>query len=186
MTNEFLSKGLKKGRYMKARELIKQFDEEIVVELREIGNKMVNQNLGSFDHPVEGNKSVSNISNTFPYARVDYPMSRVQSRENNTQLKLNVHLYWVDPRDYNRSDVDGVLRSLGYKIKNVSKDDEQRVQRKTRESSVQTAENRFGSKIAFYNHVSSAVEFEETGEKLVEHFSNFVEEYGVSPSETQK
>lgn len=179
MTNEFLTEGLENDRYMKARQLVKQFEKEIEVELRAVGEKMVNQNRDFFDGSVEGSESISTKSNTFPFARVDYPMSRIQSRESDTRLILNVHLYWDDPRDYNRLDIDGALRALGYKIKNIAETDEQRVVSETRDWPIQTSENRFGGETAFYKHVSSADEIEKTGEQLIEHFSTFADEYGV-------
>lgn len=179
MTDEFLTKGLENDRYMKARQLARQFEKEIEVELRAIGGKIVDRNRDIFDETVEGSKSISTKSNTFPFARIDYPMSRIQSRENDTHLTLNVHLYWDDPRNYNRSDVDGALRALGYKIKNIAESDEQRVVSETRDWPIQTAENRFGGETAFYNHVSSADEIDEIGEQLANHFSTFADEYGV-------
>ena len=182
MPGEFLTKGLESDRYMKARQLIGQFDKEIEVELRGIGEEMVAQNRELFDESVTGSKSISTSSNTFPFARVDYPMTKIQSRENDTGLILNVHLYWDDPRNYNRNDIDGALRALGYKIKNVDPTDEQRIVSETRDWAIQTAENRFGGETAFYKHVSSVEEIRQTGEKLVDHFSAFGAEYGVSQS----
>lgn len=180
MTDEFLTKGLVNDRYMKARQLVKQFETEIAVELRAIGEKMVDRNRDLFEEPVEGSESISMKSNAFPFARMDYPMSRFRSREDDSRLILNVHLYWDDPRNYDRPDIDGALRALGYKIKNVAESDEQRVVSETRDWPIRTAENRFGGETAFYSHVSSAEEIDETGEQLVDHFSTFADEYGVS------
>ena len=179
MSNDFLTKGLENDRYPKARQLIKQFKKELEVELRNIGDQMVEENREWFNSGVEGRESSSTKSNTLPYTRIDYPMARVQSRENETTLKLNVHLYWSSPSKYNRKDIDGVLRALGYKIKNVSESDEQRVASKTRDWPLQVAENRFGGEKAFYRHVSTAGEVENTGKQLVEHFSTFGNEYGI-------
>lgn len=180
MTDEFLTMGLGNDRYMKARQLVKQFEKEIAVELRAIGEKMASRNRDQFEEPVEGSESISTKSNSFPFARIDYPLSRSRSREHDTRLVLNVHLYWDDPRNYNRPDIDGALRALGYKVKNVPDTDEQRVVSETRDWPIRTAENRFGGEMAFYGHVSSADEIEETGEHLVEHFTAFADEYGVS------
>jgi hypothetical protein len=183
MTDEFLSKGLENDRYLKARQLIKQFEKEIKTELRVIGDEMVAQNRDLFGESVDGDENSSTRSRTFPHARIDYDMDRIRSRESDKQLTLNVHLYWVDSRDYNRTDIDGAIAALGYKIKNVSEEDEQRVVSETRDWSIETAENRFGGEIAFYNHVSSADEFKQTGERLVEHFSEFGDEYGTPREE---
>lgn len=183
MTEDFLTKGLQKDRYMKARQLVEQFREEIEVELRAIGQQLVSQNPGLFDDGVEGNESSQTKSNTFPYTRIDYPMARLQSRDSDTALTLNVHLYWYNPREYNRKDIDGAIRALGYKIKNVPEADEQRVVSETHDWPLRVSENRFGARKAFYRHVSSTDEIEETGEQLVEHFSTFGHEYGVPRDE---
>ena len=183
MSNEFLTKGLQNDRYLKARQLAKQFEKEIEVELRAIGEQMIDENREWFDDGVEGSVSTSTKSNTLPYARVDYPMARLQSRGSSNTLKLNVHLYWCNPSDYNRTDIDSALRALGYKIKNLSDTDEQQVVSETRDWPIQVAENRFGGRKAFYRHVSSAGEIAETGEQLVEHFSAFIDKYGVPREE---
>lgn len=179
MTDDFLTKGLQKDRLMKARQLVEQFDEEIEVELRAIGQQMVAENPELFDDGVDGSESSQTKSNTFPYSRIDYPMARVQSRESDTTLTLNVHLYWYDPREYNRTDIDGAIRALGYKIKKISETDEQQVEVETRDWPLRVSDNRFGSRTAFYRHVSSAAEITETGEHLVEHFSTFGHDYGA-------
>lgn len=183
MRDEFFTQGLEDDRYLKARQLVKQFNKEIEAELRAIGEQIVAQNRELFDEAVDGRGKVSGLSRATPWARIDYPMARVQSSESDEQLTLNVHLYWDDPRDYNRIDIDGAIAALGYKIKNVSEVDEQRVVSETRDLSLQTAENRFGGETAFYNHVNSADEFKQTGEELVEHFSKFGGEYGVPREE---
>jgi hypothetical protein len=181
MIDDFLTEGLENDRYLKARRLAKEFEKEIEVKLQAIGEDMVDENRELFDDDVEGSKGSSTMSNTFPWARIDYPMARLQARGGETILTLNVHFYWCDPRKYNRTDIDGALCALGYKIKDVAKTDEQRVVSETRDWPIRVAENRFGGEKAFYRHVSSAVEIEETGEQLVDHFSTFGNEFGVPP-----
>lgn len=107
-------------------------------------------------------------------------MDRIQSRESDTALTLNVHLYWYDPLKYNRNDISGAIRALGYKIKNVTEEDERRVVSETDDWPLQVSDNRFGSRKAFYEHVSSTDEIKQTGSQLVEHFLTFGQEYGVS------
>lgn len=180
MTDEFLTKGLEGDRYLKALQLAEQFESEIIRVLRRFGDKMVTENPQLFEPGIEGGKHVRRgSSSTFAIARLDYPMDRVQSSEDGTQLKLNVHLYWTEPEEYNRTAISGALRAFGYKIKNVDSEDEEEVVAQTRDWDLHTAENPFGSRIAFYNHVSSAEEVEQTGRLLVEHFSKFGSQYGV-------
>lgn len=185
MTDEFLTKGLESDRYLKAVRLTEQFESEIEVKLRNIGDKMVAKNSELFDSDVKGSERTrQDPGTTFAFTRIDYPMDRIQSQEDNSSLRLNVHLYWSDPTEYNRADIDGAIRALGYKIKNVAEADEKRVMAQTGDGPIRVTENPFGSTKAFYRHVSSADEIKDAGEQLVDHFSEFGNEYGV-PREEQ-
>lgn len=181
MTDEFLTKGLQNSRYLKALQLAKQFETEIIRKLRHFGDQIVDENPELFETNVEGDDSASrSTSSTLGHARLDYRMNRVRGPEDDSTLEMNIHLYWVKPEEYNRTDIDGVLRAMGYKVKNADSDDEKRVVAQTRDWDLHTAENPFSSKIAFYRHVSSADDVDRTGEVLVEHFSRFGHEYGVA------
>ena len=117
------------------------------------------------------------------FTRINYPMTRVKSPGSDQVLKLNVHLYWRNPAEVNRTDIDGALRGFGYKIKGAAKADDQRVVKATREWPLEAAANPYDSNIAFYRHVSSADELDQTAETLVEHFSEFGSDYGIVPDE---
>jgi hypothetical protein len=184
MTDDFLTKGLQNDRYMKARQLIEQFEEDIEVELRTIGREMIAENPELFDDNVNGDENSQTKSSTYPFSRIDYPMARQCSSKGGGSLTLNVHLYWYNPREYNRKDIDGAIRALGYKIKNLSEADERRIVSKTSDWSLRVSENRFGSRKAFYRHVSSTDDIEETAKQLIKHFSTFGHEFGVSPDQT--
>jgi hypothetical protein len=97
-----------------------------------------------------------------------------------TIKKLNVHLYSVPPNEYHRRDVDSVLRAFGYKVKGADSNIDTRVAGQTRVDNwpVETSGNPYDPNTFFYNHVSSAEEFEETMETLVQHFEEFGEDYG--------
>lgn len=180
MTDEFLTKGLQNDRYLKATRLVDQFESEIVQELRRYGDRMVDENPELFETGVEGSKNVSSSSGSaLGYARLDYRMNRVRGPEDDSTQKLNIHLYWVTPEQYNRPDVDGALRAFGYKIKNADSDAEERVVAQTRDWELHTAADPFGRRTVFYGHVDSADELKQTGERLVEHFSTFGREFGV-------
>jgi hypothetical protein len=184
MTDDFLSMGLQSDRYLKAVRLADQFEDEIRVALQQVGEEMIAENPELFDSPVEGMENVTRSSGSvLAVARIDYPMNRVQSEDNGRNLRLNVHLYWCDPTQYNRADIDGALRAFGYKIKRASKSDDERVAAQTREWALQVAKDPFSSGRVFYRHVSSVDEIEQTGEKLVEHFSEFGSEYGIEQME---
>ena len=106
-------------------------------------------------------------------------MSGPLAPSNDQNQKLNVHLYWMEPTEYNRTDIDGALRALGYKIKNADRDVDTKVVEQTRAQDwpLRTSKNPFDPNIVFYRHVSSAEEIKETIEILVEHFAQFGQEY---------
>lgn len=181
MTDEFLTKGLQNDRYLKSVRLAEQFEASIESELRRVGEKMIAENPELFRDGVNGNMSYGRSSgSTLAYMRIDYPMDQIQDQHSDAWLTLNVHLYWCNPEQYNRTDVDSALRAFGYKIKNVNSDGEERVAAQTRDWDLHTADDPYSSLVVFYKHVSSAEEIEQAGETLVEHFSTFGSEYGVA------
>lgn len=179
MTDEFLTKGLQNDRHLKAIQLVHQFETEIVHELRRYGDRMVAENPKLFEPDVEGRKNTGSSSSALWYARLDYRMSRVQAPDDESTQKLNIHLYWVRPEQYNRSDIDGTLCGFGYKVKNSDSEAEEHIAVQTRDWDLHTAEDPFGSRTVFYGHVDSAEDIRQIGENLVEHFSAFGSEFGV-------
>lgn len=186
MTDEFLTKGLQDDRYLKALRLIDQFEEEIEATLRRFGQRMVAEQPDLFETNPDGDtRTNQNPSSLLAHTRVNYPMAGAKAPEDDQTWLLNVHLYWVNPTQYNRTDVDGALRAFGYKIKNADTEIDDQVVEKTRAGdwSLDTAENPYDSNIVFYSHVSSADEIKETADALVNHFSTFGDEYAISSGE---
>lgn len=184
MTDDFLTKGLQNDRYLKAIRLSEQFEAEMESRLRQVGQQIIAENGDFFNRGVEGRKNVgTSSSSVLAFARIDYPMNRVQSLENQTSTTLNVHLYWCRPTQYNRTDIDGALRAFGYKIKNASDADNEHVAAKTRDWSLQVAEDPFGSgsRKVFYKHVNSADDIDQVAAKIAEHFSQYGSVFGVAP-----
>lgn len=182
MTDEFLTEGLQGDRYLKALRLADQFESEIEAELRQVGQQMVAENSELFETGIEGRANTGHNPNAvLAFTRVDYPMDRVRGPESDTSLTMNVHLYWCEPEQYNRTDIDGAVRAFGYKIKNAANEDNKNVRTQTRDWPLKTAKDPFTSTLVFYRHVSSTTDIEETGETLVDHFSTFGNEYGVPP-----
>ncbi|PSP67760.1 hypothetical protein BRC85_04955 [Halobacteriales archaeon QS_1_69_70] len=181
MTGEFLTKGLENDRYLKAIRLADEFETEIIQVLRRFGDLMVDENPELFDSGEEGDQNIiRQPSRTLGHSRLEYPMNRVQSLEDGSPQKLNIHLYWVSPETYNRTDVDGTLRAFGYKIKNADPAAEERVVAETQDWDLHTANDPWGSRTAFYEHVGSHEDIQQTGDLLVEHFSEFGSAYGVA------
>ena len=186
MTDEFLTQGLQNDRYLKAIQLIEQFEDEIEATLRNFGQQMVDEHPGLFATDLEGDTRTNRSpGSALAHTRVNYPMSGPRARDVDQTWRLNVHLYWVDPAQYDRTDVDGALRAFGYKIKYAPEELDREVVRETRarDWSLDMSENPYDSNIAFYRHVSSAVEMEEAANTLVDHFSKFGDAYASSPDE---
>lgn len=180
MTGEFLTKGLENDRYLKALRLPDQFEDEIMAVLSEFGQRMKEQHPDLFDPNADPREKTNrNLSAALATHRIDYLLNGVPPSAPDKNPRLNVHLYWMPPSDYDRTDIDGALRAFGYKIKNADTDIDAQVAHKTRAEDwpLEISGNPFDSNNAFYRHVSSKNEIEDTMETLVDHFSNFGGEY---------
>lgn len=182
MTDEFLTKGLENDRYLKALLLPDQFEDEIEAVLSEIGQRMVEQHPELFDRTtdprVDSNRSPSTALATH---RINYTMNGPQAPDVDQSPRLNVHLYWMPPAEYNRPDIDGVLRALGYKMKYADQDIDNRVAEQTRAGDwpLEISGNPFDANLTYYRHISSMAEIENVAETLVDHFSTFGDEYAA-------
>lgn len=182
MTDEFLSGGLQNDRYLKALRLVEQFEDEIEATLHEFGQEMVAQHPGLFDEgPDPHVKTNRDPGSALAYQRHHYEFTGPRAPEVDQTQYLNVHLYWMPPTEYNRTDVDGALRAFGYKIKNADKDVDRRVEELTHSGdwAVRTSGNPYDSNTTFYRHVDSAEEIQECAETLVSHFSEFGELWAI-------
>ncbi|MFP8955056.1 hypothetical protein ACLI4Z_19180 [Natrialbaceae archaeon A-arb3/5] len=186
MTDEFLTQGLQEDRYLKAIQLIDQFENEIEATLLEFGQRMVNAQPDLFDpNPDPDTNTNRTSSSTLTHTRINYDLTGPQAPDSDQTLILNVHLYWVTPTEYGRTDVEGALHAFGYKIKYASEDTDDRVvqQTLTGDWPIETSSNPFDSNTAFYRHVDSTEDIENTAEVLVEHFAEFGNAYATSPAE---
>ena len=186
MTDEFLTQGLQNDRYLKAVQLIEQFEDEIEATLRNFGQRMVAEHPGLFATNPDGDAHTNRSpGSALAHTRVNYPMSGPRARDMDQTRKLNVHLYWMPPTEYNRTDVDGALRAFGYKVKYADQDPDDWVVEQTRAGdwSLETSGNPYDDNTVFYRHVSSAAEIEETAETLVNHFSEFGDAYASNRNE---
>ena len=186
MTDEFLTKGLQNDRYLKALRLVNQFEDEIEAMLLELDQRMVDEHPDQFNSSTSPNvKTRQRPSNGLAFSRINHSMDGRQAPDSDQTQKLNVHLYWMPPTEYGRTDVDGALRAFGYKIKYADQDVDNRVAEQTRAGdwSLETSENPYDSSTVFYRHVSSVADIEETAETLVRHFSEFGNEYASPQNE---
>lgn len=182
MTDEFLTMGLESDRYLKALRLPDQFEDEIMAVLGKFGQRMVDQHPGLFDRtPDPREKTNRSLSQALATHRISYPMNGVRASEPDKNPRLNVHLYWLPPTEYNRTDIDGALRAFGYKIKYADTNIDARVAEQSRNEDwpFEISGNPFDSNIVYYRHVSSTAEIEDAMDTFVDHFSNYGEEYAI-------
>lgn len=182
MSNEFLTRGLESDRYLKAHQLIDQFEDEIEAILCEFGERMVAQQDELFDRPVSPSvRTKMGSSPALAYHRVNYSLDGPRAPTTEQTRRLNVHLYWMTPTEYGRTDIDGALRAFGYKIKNADPEIDDHIVEQTRKNDwpIETSGNPFDPNTVFYRHVNSAADIEETADVLVDHFSEFGGEYAV-------
>lgn len=180
MTDEFVTKGLQQDRYLKAVQLISQFEDEIEATLLELDRRMVEKHPDLFDSSDDpGFNTNRTPGNGLALHRINHPMNGPRAPEDGQTRRLNVHLYWMPPTEYGRTDVDGAVRGFGYKIKYADQAVDNRVVDRTRDGEwpLETSNNPYDSNTAFYRHVSSAADIEETADTLVSHFAEFGGEY---------
>lgn len=180
MTDGFITKGLENDRYLKAIQLINQFEDEIEAMLLELDQRMVDEHPDLFDSSTDPNvRARQTPSNGLAFSRINHLMNGPRAPDSGQTQRLNVHLYWMPPTEYGRTDVDGALRAFGYKIKNADQGVDDRVieQTRARDWSLETSGNPYDTNTVFYRHVSSATEMEKTADMLVRHFSEFGDAY---------
>lgn len=177
MTDEFLTEGLQNDRYLKALRLVQQFENEIEARLHEFDQQMANQHPGLFDSDARM-KTSQTPSNGLAFNRLNHKMNGPKAPDDPAQ-QLNVHLYWMPPTEYSRTDIDGALRAFGYKIKGADEAVDEHVVDRTERGDwpLETSGNPYDPNMTFYQHVSSAADIEETMDVLVDHFAEFGDEY---------
>lgn len=186
MTDEFLTKGLESDRYLKALQLVDQFESEIEAILLELDQRMTEQHPELFDPASDPDvRTNQSPSSGLAFTRINHSMNGARAPDSDPTLTLNVHLYLMPPTEYGRTDIDGALRAFGYKIKYADQDIDDRVAEQTRAEdwSLDISGNPYDSNLVFYRHVSSVAEIEETADLLVDHFSEFGGEYAVALDE---
>lgn len=120
------------------------------------------------------------IGNPFAYNRVRGPMTGPEAPAGEN-LQLDVHLYWLAPEEYGRTDVDGALHSLGYRVKNRDEEISRHVARQTRTGdwAVCASENPWGGEDDFHTHVGSPTDIDDATDRLVEHFAEFGDDFAA-------
>jgi hypothetical protein len=178
VTDDFLTNGLKDDRYLKALRLTEQFQNEIAAILKQFDQAMVEAQPDLFDPSLDPKvKKSRSPGSGLANHRINHRLTGPKAPDGNQ--RLNVHLYWISPSEYNRTDVDGALRAFGYKIKGADTDIDSHVVEQTRAGDweLDISNNPYDSNKVFYRHVNSRAEIEDTTETLVDHFATFGDAY---------
>lgn len=186
MSDDFLTMGLQEDRYLKAIQLVDQFEREIEAILEGFDQRLVDEHPEFFDPSDDPSVRTNRTPGTgLVIHRINHSMNGPRAPVDSSTQKLNVHLYWMPPTEYSRTDIDGALRGFGYKVKNADQAVDTRVEEQTRADGwpVEMSDNPYDSNTVFYNHVSSTAEIEQTMETLVDHFAEFGNEYAAQPDE---
>jgi len=179
MPEEFLTNGLQNDRYLKALRLAEQFQNEIGAILQQFDEAMVDVQPDLFDPSLDPSvKKSRNPGSGLANHRIKHQLTGSKAPDGNQ--KLNVHLYWMPPAEYGRTDINGALRAFGYKIEGADTAIDTQVVQQTRAGDwdIDIADNPYDSNKVFYNHVCSRAEIEDTMARLVDHFDTFGDEYG--------
>ena len=185
MNEEFVTQAIEKDRYLKALKLVDQFETELKQELTRLGNEFVAANREQFPNGVEADWNNGTFGKILAFARIDLEMDRVKSDSDPQGLTLNLSTRWLEADEYGHPDRDGALCVASYKIKYASAEDHQQVVEATRESDWEAEPGRdvySNSPGIFYIPIESAHDLTRAYERLNEHFSEYVELYGVPAS----
>lgn len=184
MNDDFVTMAIQEDRYLKAIQLIDEFETELRRALEHIGNQFIEENQELFVERAtpawnnnRGGRSV------LAWARVDCDMDRRSSIEEGAQrLKLNLAFQWMDAAELGVHEDDGVLSIVSYKIKHARDEDHNQVEKLTREEEweIYCGEDHFNNSPGiFYIPVTDADDIRDAFETLKEHFSEYGGKYGV-------
>ena len=188
MNEEFITEGIENDRYLKAVRLYKQFEEELLRELRNRSEETIEQRPDLFVDDVSPSKSVSRRRTTpLGHMRMDNEMRRVNG--DGERLVFHISIEWTRPAVHGQDDpADRALCLVLYKIKNLARSDYERVKQQTRSAS-EWDEIRFDDDVwnsdwgIFYIPVSDGPEIKNGFRTLQEHFLEFADSFGELPAD---
>ncbi|MBS3792667.1 hypothetical protein KGY77_08505 [Candidatus Bipolaricaulota bacterium] len=181
MDEKFLTKGIEKERYLKAKELGDRFEDEIYELIGNVFSDFVekselfrgNGSPNPKSTPTEGKSTKATL-------RIDYKIANVEAEGTNdpNHLKLTVGLEW--PKE--SSDVAKSIESgfyVFYRVKNSHKKTFEEIYKDTEVQKIHYANNPWNSKYGmFYIPVKSVDEILEGFEELKVHFTKFGDRFG--------
>jgi len=182
MNEEFITEAIKQDRYLKAARLTDQFEQEIARELRNFLEETIEQRPDLFvDNPSVSRRQTNVRTEPLAHTRLQTNMNRVNS--DGDHLKFYISMEWAQPEIYNQES-GGALCIVLYKIKNLARDDYDRVKRQSKSES-EWAGIRYSDQVwsgdqgIFYIPVTNAQEVKEALQTLRQHFCSYVDEYGL-------
>ncbi|WP_323677545.1 hypothetical protein [Halorubellus sp. PRR65] len=179
MSEDIVSNGLVDDRYVKALRLVDEFQSQMGALLRQFEERMIAVQPELFQRGESARvRQSENPGSGLANHRINHSLTGPAAPEG---VNLNVHLYWMPPAEYNRTDIDGALRAFGYKLKGADGEIDNSVVERTRagEWEVDMAPNPYDSNTVFYRHVSSKAEIMDAMDVLVDHFEMFGDAYHV-------
>lgn len=186
MNENFITKGIENDRYLKAVRLYKQFEEEMVRELRNLSKETVEREQDLFvDDPSPSKSLTRRRTGPLGHMRMQSDLRRVNS--DGERLKLYYSIEWVQPEVHGHDEpTDGALCLVLYKIKGLDRTDYEHVKQQTQTRSkwdrIQFTDDVWNSdRGVFYIPVTDGPDVKEGFNLLQEHFLEFGESFGKLP-----
>lgn len=183
MNEDFITEAIKNDRYLKAARLTQKFEEEIALYLRSFLEETIEQRSDLFVE--DASPAMAQRSNsTEPLARTRMQADMDRVNRDGDNLKFYISIEWTQPEIHDQQ-TEGALCIVQYKIKNVARDDYDRVKQQTR-SNPEWSEIQFSNDVwdrergIFFIPVSDAHEVKEGLQKLRQHFFSVGEKFGLA------
>jgi hypothetical protein len=188
MNDDFITKGIENDRYLKAVRLYKQFEEEMVRELRNLSEDTIERRPDLFVDDVTPDRSISRRrTSPLGHMRMDNRLRRVNV--DGEHLVLNIGIEWAQPENHGHDDApNGALCIVMYKIKNLPRTEYERVKQQTKShpkwETIQFDDDLWNSGWGIhYIPVIDGPEVKQGLQTLQEHFLEFGESYGELPAD---
>lgn len=188
MNETFITKGIENDRYLKAVRLYKQFEEELVRELRNVSKDAIERRPDLFVEDASPNDNLTRRrTEPLGHMGVDNEMRRVI--EDGERLVFHVCIEWARPEMHGHDEpADGSLCIVFYKIKNLDRPQYERVKQETQQlaewDAIQFDDDIWNSDYGlFYIPVTDGHGVKKGFETLQDHFLEFADIYGADPVE---
>jgi hypothetical protein len=184
MNEQFVNKAIEKDRYLKARLLVKRFEDVVMRELKNTCKDVIQENSELFpdDPSLDTNKFDSGSLRTL---RVEVTLDRLESLDgDSSNVKFYLAVEWTEPEERGEKEpVDQSLCVVLYKIRPNPRDDYDSVKRQSKQDNRWNI--RYGDDVndrergVFYIPVRDYDGLDDAFTELKHHFSEYGDEFGV-------